>query len=183
MTNPSTHDSSIQVCGFAIWPTKTTLPRNNFTYDYRVPDGQDIIRDFAESCSAVGVKLGIYYSVVENEYLNVAGGSVRAPSTVHTGQVGVTQDEYAEVVLQQLTELWTQYGDLAEIWFDGGFSVGGLQTKLLGLLNGTQPHASIFNGCGLSPNAIAWIGTESGHAPYPVWNTQDGCPSGAGAAT
>jgi len=31
-----------------------------------------------------------------------------------------------------------------------------------------------------SPNAVAWIGTESGHAPYPVWNTQDGCSSGAG---
>ena len=38
----------------------------------------------------------------------------------------------------------------------------------------------MFNGCGLAKNAVAWIGTESGHAPYPVWNTQDGCPSGAG---
>jgi hypothetical protein len=64
-------------------------------------------------------------------------------------KVGVTQEEYADIVEQQLTELWTQYGDLAEIWFDGGFAVGGLQDKLLNLLNHTQPHASIFNGCGL----------------------------------
>ena len=57
---------------------------------------------------------------------------------------------------------WTNYGDLAEIWFDGGFKVGGLQDELLALLNSTQPHAAVFNGCGLSPNAVAWIGTESG---------------------
>ena len=77
----------------------------------------------------------------------------------------------------------TRYGDLAEIWFDGGFKVGGpkFEAGLLSLLNRTQPHAAVFNGCGLSPNAVAWIGTESGHAPYPVWNTQTGCPSGAGA--
>ena len=64
--------------------------------------------------------------------------------------------------------------------YSGGFSVPSLEPHLLTLLNKTQPHACIFNGCGLSPNAIAWIGTESGHAPYPVWNTQNGCPSGAG---
>jgi hypothetical protein len=77
-------------------------------------------------------------------------------------------------------QLWSNYGNLAEIWFDGGFAVGGLQDRLLPLLNATQRHASVFNGCGLSPNAVAWIGTESGHAPYPLWNTQTGCPSGAG---
>ena len=39
---------------------------------------------------------------------------------------------------------------------------------------------------GLMPdnkNAVIWIGTESGHAPYPVWSTQTGCASGAGSAT
>lgn len=38
----------------------------------------------------------------------------------------------------------------------------------------------VFNGCGLSPNAVLWIGTESGHSPGPIWNTQTGCASGAG---
>eukprot|EP00039_Didymoeca_costata_P003983 m.70841 g.70841 ORF g.70841 m.70841 type:complete len:699 (+) comp12173_c0_seq1:61-2157(+) len=169
------------VCGFAIWPTKARLPAINFTYEYYVGPDRDIVRDFAESCSAVGVKLGIYYSVVSNEYLNVEGGAVRDPSTLGPGQVAVTQDQYADIVSQQLTELWTNYGDLAEIWFDGGFSVGGLQDQLLALLNKTQPHAAIFNGCGLSSNAVGWIGTESGHAPYPIWNTDTGCTSSGGS--
>ena len=46
-------------------------------------------------------------------------------------------------------QLWTYYGDLTEIWFDGGFSVPGLEQRLLALLNSTQPHAVVFNGCGL----------------------------------
>ena len=55
-----------------------------------------------------------------------------------------------------------------------------MKDRLLNLLQEKQPRAAVFNGCGLAKNAVAWIGTESGHAPYPVWNTQDGCPSGAG---
>ena len=32
----------------------------------------------------------------------------------------VTQEQYNAVVTTQLTELWTNYGPLVEIWFDGG---------------------------------------------------------------
>ena len=34
------------------------------------------------------------------------------------GQERVTQGEYNSVALQQLDELWSRYGRLAEIWFD-----------------------------------------------------------------
>lgn len=55
-------------------------------------------------------RLGIYYSVVSNEYLNVGGGIVRPASTATKSQTIVTQDQYADIVVQQLTELWTNYG-------------------------------------------------------------------------
>jgi hypothetical protein len=60
-----------------------------------VSEGHDIVRSFAESCRSVGVSLGIYYSVVSNEYLNVEGGSVRDPSTLKPGQVCVCVCVYA----------------------------------------------------------------------------------------
>jgi hypothetical protein len=40
--------------------------------------------------------------------------------TLQPGQLNVTQETYDSVVLQQLRELWTKYGTLDEIWFDGG---------------------------------------------------------------
>jgi hypothetical protein len=34
--------------------------------------------------------------------------------------MNVTQEAYNNIVLQQLREIWTRYGNLDEIWFDGG---------------------------------------------------------------
>ena len=40
-------------------------------------------------------------------------GNVTSP-----GQVAITQETYNAIVVAQLTELWTRYGSLGEIWFD-----------------------------------------------------------------
>ena len=34
--------------------------------------------------------------------------------------MNITQSTYEAIVLQQLREIWTNYGKLDEIWFDGG---------------------------------------------------------------
>jgi hypothetical protein len=96
------------MCGFALWPTEAKS--GNFTYNYGVEGGRDIVREFAESCSARGVKLGIYYSVNANAYLNVQNGKVGAGAW-GTRPI-ITQSQYADIVQQQLTELWTRYGSL-----------------------------------------------------------------------
>jgi hypothetical protein len=40
--------------------------------------------------------------------------------TLRPGQINITQETYNNISLQQLRELWTRYGTLDEIWFDGG---------------------------------------------------------------
>ena len=89
-----------------------------------------------------------------------------------------------DVEIQQLTELWTTYGNdknLTEIWFDGGFEPA-LRPKLRQMLADMQPNASVFNACVnhngpengstcVTPNALRWIGTEAGSAPVPTWST------------
>ena len=159
------------LCGFTLWPSSVTS--GNFTYDYGVRD-YDVVQRLAESCSARGIKLGLYYSVNVNAYLNVNQGKPVPLDT--TNKTIVTQEQYNDIVLQHLTELWSNYGDLAEIWFDGGYDVPGLSDKLLNLLEEKQGNAAVFNGCGLTKNAVLWIGSETGHAPHYIWNAQNGCP-------
>ena len=74
-------------------------------------------------------------------------------------------------MLQQLEELWGNYGPLAEIWYDGGTTLGpATVAKMVALKERLQPQAVTFGGCDAFPaNSVAWVGTESGHAPYPLW--------------
>lgn len=39
----------------------------------------------------------------------------------HNGNVYQKKDD---ILIQQLTELWTNYGDLVELWYDGGYDLG-----------------------------------------------------------
>jgi alpha-L-fucosidase len=86
----------------------------------------------------------------------------------------VTQEEYNRIVEKQLTELWSNYGELFEIWFDGGVlskEKGG--TDVLALIQKLQPKAIAFQGPYGHPNLIRWVGNEQGVAPYPCWATAD----------
>ena len=91
------------------------------------------------------------------------------------GQVSVNQSTYNSIVLAQLNELWSNYGQLEEIWFDGGYNSDQL-AALQRLLQSHQPHAAIFNGCQsngtcVQETSVRWIGTEDGQAPDPTWST------------
>ena len=60
-------------CGFAIWNTTATVNGKPYNYSsamsgYQAPP-RDIVASFVESCTSVGVRIGIYYSVVSNAYV------------------------------------------------------------------------------------------------------------------
>ncbi|KAH3744955.1 Alpha-L-fucosidase 1 [Pelomyxa schiedti] len=158
--------------GFTTWPTKVRVESIQDEYQYSVShssyDG-DIVGEFVESCLKYNVKPGLYYSLVQNCYLNVWGGVVYNTS-LHENQVYVTQSEFESIALSQLEEIWTEYGDLTEVWFDGGYQQD-IVDAISALLEDTQPNSVAFNGFGISKNPIRWVGTESGHAPYPNWST------------
>lgn len=150
--------------GFCLWPTEA--------HEYSVKnspwkDGNgDIVGDFVKSCRKYGVKPGLYYSIACNGYYNVDN-----PGKVLSGNDD-EQKQYNEMVIKQVTELWTKYGELFEIWFDGGAlppEQGG--PDILPLLLRYQPQAVCFQGPEDFPSILRWVGNEDGIAPNPCWST------------
>ena len=151
-------------CGFLLWPTNTKLPDGSL-YNYTVresPFKRDLVGEFVAAARSMGVKPGIYYIVNNNFFLSYKQGvqNVTAPS----GQVQVTSAEYRSIVLAQLRELWANYGDLVELWFDGGTADKQLIAPLAALLEELQPDAVRFQGPS-KLQAVRWVGSESGVAP------------------
>jgi len=165
-------------CGFTTWPTQVQFPLTtnqtihyNYSISYSPKSGIDLVGNFMQSCRKAEIKTGLYYSVVWNNWLNVQDTHVR-PGPLAPGQVSITQETYESIVLQQLEEIWLNYGSLLEIWFDGGYSAG-LKDGILSLLQKYQSNASIFNGFGLTNNSIRNIGNEFGFAREDTWLTVD----------
>lgn len=111
----------------------------NYSIGYSAVKGMDVLGSFVSSCQKAEIKTGFYYTVVNNNWFNVDDGLVSKISydtvtdvlicfliiqiqnrTLAPGQVNITQETYNNIVLQQLGEIWSRYGTLNEIWFDGG---------------------------------------------------------------
>ncbi|MFT3902837.1 MAG: alpha-L-fucosidase [Niabella sp.] len=159
--------------GFSLWPTAA--------HKYSVKhspwkDGKgDIVADFIKSCRKYNIKPGIYASAAANGYCYVDN-----PGLVQPGSP-MSQQAYNKVVIKQLTELWSNYGKLFEIWFDGGvlpIKDGG--PDLAPLLKRLQPDAVVFQGPSDAHNLIRWVGNEEGVAPYPNWSKADATSSATG---
>lgn len=98
--------------GFSLWPTA----ENDYcTRSLAWKDGKgDICRDFIAACQKYDIKPGFYYSTGCNGYYDINDGTIRGEYRTEKYR------EYVRHVEAQVTELWTEYGKLFEIWFDGG---------------------------------------------------------------
>lgn len=125
----------------------------------------DVVHDFVESCHKYGIKPGLYASVHKNVHYGVNNGLVNRGK----GGDDAKQAEYQRSCEKMLTELWSRYGDLFEIWFDGGalpVAEGG--PDLMPIFNEYQKESIVFQGPAAN---IRWIGNENGVAKYPCWAT------------
>jgi hypothetical protein len=151
-----------QHCGWAMWPTNVTLP-NGERYGYSVafsptPE-RDIAGEFAASCRKYNITPGFYMYMDTNAYLGVVNNALVGAKPL----IG-TIDAYNALCLAQLRELWSRYGDLGEVWFDGGFNKT-IQPNVTALFAELQPSGVVFNGPGEPvglQNALRWIGSERG---------------------
>ena len=110
----------------------------------RTPYGKDVIGDLAEECRRQGIKLFLYYSQLDWHH----------PDYYPRGQTGHSAgrpDEgewyrYLDYMDAQLHELFTKYGELGGIWFDGMWDRPDADWRLgkaYELIHGLQPQALI----------------------------------------
>lgn len=123
-------------------------------------DGQgDVAADFFASCRKYNVRPGLYYSASCNQFAGADNlGKVKSKNAED-------QKRYNELVIAQLTELWTNYGEIFEIWFDGGClkpSDGG--ADIAPLLSRLQPGAVVFQGPKEMNSLVRWCGNERAEA-------------------
>ena len=159
-------------CGFTLWPTDSKLADGTpYNYDVSATGGfqRDVLREFVASANAAGIGYGFYYSLMKSFYLcRSFSGTNSCLDEVLPGQLNYTDAEYGAIAKAQVTELWSKYGNLTEIWVDSAFpktfDAGAIMQRL-------QPQA-----VGSPRNPTGWCGTESGHPSHdqgggPVWST------------
>lgn len=100
--------------GFSNWNTKLS--------DWNIMNtphfGRDLIKELADECHKEGIKLIFYYSLLDwgrNDYQYSTGNTGQHAGRTEKGN----WESYINFMKGQLTELLTNYGEIAGIWFDG----------------------------------------------------------------
>ncbi len=141
--------------GFCLWPSRYT---EHSVKNSPWKGGQgDMVGEVAEACRRAGVRFGIYLS----------------PWDRHEPSYGTAG--YNAYYLNQLRELLTNYGPIAEVWMDGAKGENAKDMEYdfeawRALVRELQPDAVLFSDAG--PD-VRWIGNEKGFAGETCWSTMD----------
>jgi alpha-L-fucosidase len=151
--------------GFCLWPTQYT---EHSVKNSPFQGGKgDVVKAVADACRANGLKFGIYLS----------------PWDRNRADYGTP--EYITYYRNQLKELFTAYGPVFEMWFDGANGgdgyYGGAKEKrkidgknyydwpnTLSIVREFEPEILFFSDAG---PGVRWVGNERGVAGETNWNT------------
>jgi len=146
--------------GLCLWPS-TYTEHSVKNASWRGGKG-DVVRELADACRKERIKMGIYLSPWD-----------RNAPTYGT-------PAYNDHFKNQLTELLTGYGEIAEVWFDGACGEGPNGKKqeydwqgYYDVIRRLQPNALIA----ISGPDIRWVGNEDGYARETEWSVQDANPT------
>jgi len=151
--------------GFCLWPSQYT---EHSVKNSPFQGGKgDVVKAVADACRAAGLKFGVYLS----------------PWDRNRKDYGTP--EYLTYYRNQLKELFTAYGPVFEMWFDGANGgdgyYGGAKEKrsidgrhyydwptTLNLVREMEPDVLFFSDAG---PGVRWVGNERGIAGETNWNS------------
>jgi alpha-L-fucosidase len=151
--------------GFCLWPSKYT-EHSIINSPYKNGKG-DIVREVSDACKKYGLKFGIYLSPWDRNHPEYG------------------RPAYIEYYRNQLKELFSNYGPVTEMWFDGANGgdgyYGGANEKrsidgktyydwptTMNLVRQFEPDIIFFSDAG---PGVRWVGNERGVAGETNWNT------------
>ncbi len=115
--------------GFCMFDTKTT--------DYNVvkstPFAQDVLKLLSEECRKQGLKFGVYFSLVDwyQGHKFDWNNNNEIPKSMEP------------IIEEQLQELMTNYGSIAEVWFDMSSPTAEQSAKFANIVHQFQPEAAV----------------------------------------
>jgi len=153
--------------GFCLWPSKYS------THTVRESEWKngkgDVLKELSAACKKYGLKFGVYLSPWDRNH--PAYGTPK----------------YNDVFVNMLKEIFTNYGPIWELWWDGANGEGPNGKKQVydfarfeKVVRKLSPNTIIFSDIG--PDA-RWCGNEKGYAGKTNWDLLDtaGFKRGAGA--
>ncbi len=149
--------------GFCLWPSQFT-EHSVKSSPWQEGNG-DVVKAVAEACRKYGLKFGVYVSPWDRNHKDYG-----TPAYLHYYR-------------NQLKELFTQYGPLFEMWFDGANGgdgyYGGAREKrsisgssyydwpaTLDMVQKMEPNIIFFSDAG---PGVRWVGNERGIAGETNW--------------
>jgi alpha-L-fucosidase len=151
--------------GFCLWPSRYT--KHSIKYSPYKNGNGDVVKEVSEACKKYGLKFGVYLSPWDRNHAEYG------------------KPAYITYYRNQLKELFTLYGPISEMWFDGanggkGYYGGANETRkingatyydwptTLSLVRSMQPDVIFFSDAG---PGVRWVGNEKGSAGETNWNT------------
>lgn len=124
--------------GVALFDTKYS----DLSVVKKTPAGRDIVKEYARAIKEKGIRLGMYYSLIDWSHPDYAsvykGGTVPKDlsgvnpfcSPTDGGQDEAAWDRFMEFDKNQLKEILSNYGKVDLLWFDGDWERSAAQWKL-----------------------------------------------------
>ena len=153
--------------GFCLWPSKYS---NHTVRESKWKNGKgDVLKELSQACKEYGLKFGVYISPWDRNH----------------PKYGTPQ--YNDVFVNMMKEIFTNYGPIWELWWDGANGEGPNGKKQVydwdrfkKTVKTLSPNTVVFSDVGPQ---IRWVGNEKGIAGKTNWNYLDtaGYTAGAGA--